>query len=74
MARGYDSSELFREDTILRIQHLNTEIAELRRLMEETQKEVATINEHIQSLKKEVGCIGRMNWQQSSIKSDQGSG
>ncbi len=41
MIRGYDTSALFREDTILRIQHLNEEIAALQRSMEEVEEDTA---------------------------------
>ena len=37
--RGYDTSALFREDTIERIKHLNAEIAELQKSIEEREKE-----------------------------------
>lgn len=39
MIRGYDTSALFRKDTILRIKQLNAEIAEFQREMEEREKE-----------------------------------
>ena len=38
MLRGYDTSPLFREDTILRIQHLYEEIAALQRSIEKGKK------------------------------------
>ena len=55
MIRGYDTSQLFREDTIERIKHLNAEIAELQKEMEKTENEVALSEERIQRLKKEMG-------------------
>ena len=59
MFRGYDTSALFREDTIERIKHLNAKIAELQKSMEKTEKEVATSERRIQKLKKELGIIDR---------------
>ena len=55
--RGYDTSALFREDTIERIKHLNAEIAELQKSMGKTEKEVAASERRIQKLKKELGII-----------------
>ncbi len=57
MIRGYDTSALFREDTILRIQHLTAEIAELQKEMERRQKEVAASEEQLEQLKKDLGLI-----------------
>ena len=57
MIRGYDTSALFREDTIERIKHLNAEIAELQKSMEKTEKEVAASEKRIQKLKKELDII-----------------
>ena len=57
--RGYDTSKLFRKDTIERIKHLDAEIAELQKSMEETKKEVAASERRIQKLKKERGIIDR---------------
>jgi len=55
MTPGYDTSALFREDTILRIRHLEAEIAELQKEMEEREKETAVSENRIQRLKKETG-------------------
>ena len=38
IVRGYDTSQLFREDAFLRIQHLSNEIAASLREMEELEK------------------------------------
>jgi len=59
MTSGYDTSALFREDTLLRIKHLNAEIAELQKSMGKTNKEVAASERRIQKLKKELGTIDR---------------
>ena len=58
MFRGYDTSALFREDTLERIQHLNAEIVELQKEMEEREKETAAGEERIQKLKKKMGFTG----------------
>ena len=55
MIRGYDTSALFREDTLERIRHLEAEIAELQKEMEEREKEAAVIERRIQKLKREMG-------------------
>ncbi len=55
MFRGYDTSALFREDTIERIRHLNAEIAKVQKSIEEMEKETAVREERIQKLKKEIG-------------------
>ena len=52
MFRGYDTSALFREDTIERIRHLNAEIAKVQKSIEEMEKETAIREERIQRLKK----------------------
>ncbi len=52
MIRGYDTSQLFREDTIERIKHLNAEIAELQKEMERLEEETAVSERRIQRLKK----------------------
>ncbi len=59
MIRGYDTSVLFRQDTIERIMHLNAEIAALQKSMGKTKKEVAASEKRIQKLKKELGIIDR---------------
>ena len=57
MIRGYDTSALFREDTILRINYLNAKIAELQKSIEKGKKEAAICEERFQKLKKERGII-----------------
>ena len=57
MIRGYDSSALFREDTILRIMQLYAEIAAIEKSMERRQKEVAASVERLEQLKKDLGLI-----------------
>ena len=55
MIRGYDTSALFREDTLLRIQALRDEIATSLMFMQELKEEVAASEERVQRLKREVG-------------------
>ncbi len=57
MIRGYDSSALFREDTILTIRQLYAEIAAIEKSMERRQKEVAAWVERLEQLKKDLGLI-----------------
>ena len=57
MIRGYDSSALYREDTLERIRHLNAEIAEMQKEMERREEETAVSERRIQKLKKELGII-----------------
>jgi len=55
--RSYDSSLLFREDCLLRIQHLQMEVdADLKELAR-MKKEHAAIEERLRQLKKEFGWI-----------------
>ncbi len=57
VVRGYDSSALFREDCLLRIQHLQMEVdADLKELAR-MKKEHAAIEERLRQLKKEFGWI-----------------
>jgi len=55
MFRGYDTSELFLKDTLLRTRHLDAEIAGLQKSMDELEKETAVSERQIQRLKKKLG-------------------
>ncbi len=57
VVRGYDSSTLFREDCLLRIQHLQLEVDADLKQMEQGKKELATIEERLKRMKKERGWI-----------------
>ncbi len=57
MIRVYDTNALWRHDEILRIKHLEAEIAALQKEIDkQKQKTVATM-ERFQRLKKEMGII-----------------
>jgi len=55
VVRGYDSSPLFRVDCLLRIQHLQMEVDADLKQMEQGKKELATIEERLKRMKKEMG-------------------
>ena len=55
VVRGYDSSPLLREDCLLRIQHLQMEVGADLKQMEQGKKELATIEERLKRMKKEMG-------------------
>ena len=55
VVRGYDSSPLFREDCLLRIQHLQMEVDAYMKKMKEMEKEHAATEERLRKLKKEFG-------------------
>ncbi len=55
LVRVYDSSPLFREDCLLRIQHLQMEVDADLKQMEQGKKELATIEERLKRMKKEMG-------------------
>ncbi len=55
MFRGYDSSALYREDTILRIRHLEAEIADMQKDIERQKEKAVAANERLERLMKEMG-------------------
>ena len=55
--RGYDTSALFREDCLLRIQHLQAEVEADLKQMKQGKKELAAIEEQLKRMKKERGWI-----------------
>ncbi len=57
IVRGYDSSPLFREDCLLRIQHLQVEVNADLKQMEQGEKELAATEERLRKMKKERGWI-----------------
>ena len=57
LVRGYDTSTLFREDCLLRIEHLQAEVdADLKELARMNEQHAAT-KERLRKLKKEFGWI-----------------
>ena len=60
MLRAYDSSELFREDTLLRVQHISDEIEAIQKSLDKVEKEVTAFEKRIRWLKKiEAWRLGR---------------
>jgi len=57
MVRGYDTSQLFREGTLRRIQRLHDEIAASRRRMDRVENEIVAVEERIRRLKKKFRLI-----------------
>ena len=57
VVRGYDTSPLFREDCLLRIQHLQAEVDADLKQMKQGKKELAAIEERLRRMKKERGWI-----------------
>ncbi len=55
--RGYDSSPLFREDCLLRIQHLQMEVDADMRELARMKKEHDTSEKRLRQRKKEFGWI-----------------
>ena len=52
MVRGYDTSRLFREDTLLRIRHLEAEIAERLKEMERLSRIAEEQDDRLKALKR----------------------
>ncbi len=60
MDRGYNTSQLFREDTLLRIQHICDEIEAIQISIDFVEKKVAAIEKPIRWLTKlEAWRLGR---------------
>ncbi len=57
IVRGYDTSPLFREDCLLRIQHLQMEVDASMKRIKQGEKELAAIEERLRRTKKEMGEI-----------------
>ncbi len=55
IVRGYDTGALFRKDCLLHIQHLQMEVDADLKQMEQRKKELATIEERLKRMKKEMG-------------------
>ena len=55
IVRGYDTGALFRENCLLRIQHLQMEVDADLKQMKQEEKELATIVERLRRMKREMG-------------------
>jgi len=55
MTRVYDTNALRRHDEILRIRHLEAEIADMQKEIDRQKEKAAASEERIQRLKKELG-------------------
>ncbi len=51
MIRGYDTSALHWKDEIIRIRHVEAEIADMRKKIERLKKQAAAIERQIERLK-----------------------
>ncbi len=57
MIRGYDTNALWRHDEILRIRHMEAEIAALQKDIDRQKQKAVAANEHLERLMKEMGLI-----------------
>jgi len=57
MIRGYDTSALHWKDEILRIRHLEAEIADMQKDIERQKEKAVAGEERFQRLKKKMGII-----------------
>ncbi len=57
MFRGYDTNALWRHDEILRIWHLEAEIADMQKDIERQKQEAVDANERLERTKKWLGII-----------------
>ena len=57
MIRVYDTNALWRHDEILRIRHLEAEIADMKKDIEIQKQEAVAANERLERTKKWVGII-----------------
>ncbi len=55
MIRGYDTNALWRHDEIIRIRHLETEIADMQKEIERQKQKAVAANERLERLMKEMG-------------------
>jgi len=60
MLRASETSQLFRKDTYLRVQHISDEIEAIQRSIDKVEREVASIEKRLRWLKKiEAWRLGR---------------
>ncbi len=55
MIRGYDTSALHWKDEIMRIRHLEAEIADMQKEIDRQKQKAAAANERLERLMKEMG-------------------
>ena len=55
MIRVYDTNDLWRHDEILRIRHLEAEIADMQKDIERQKQEAVAANERLERTKKWLG-------------------
>ncbi len=55
MIRGYDTNALWRHDEILRIKHLEAEIADMQKDIERQKQKAVAAEERLERLIKEMG-------------------
>ena len=55
MVRVYDTNALWRHDEIIRIRHLEAEIADMQKNIDSLKQEAVAAEERFQRLKKEMG-------------------
>ncbi len=54
MIRTYETSQLFRKDTYLSVQHISDEIEAIQRSIDKVEREVASIEKRIRWIRKIV--------------------
>ena len=57
MIRVYDTNALWRHDEILRIRHLEAEIADMQKEIDRQKEKAVAVEERIQRLKRKRGII-----------------
>ncbi len=57
MIRVYDTNALWRHDEIIRIRHLEAEIADMQKDIERQKQEAVAANERLERMKKWLGII-----------------
>ncbi len=57
MIRGYDTNALWRHDEIIRIRHLEAEIADMQKEIERQKQKPVAANERLERTKKWLGII-----------------
>ncbi len=55
MIRVYDTNALWRHDEILRIRHLEAEIANMQKVIDRQKQEAVAASERLEGLMKEMG-------------------
>ncbi len=60
MPRVYDTNALWRHDEIIRIRHLEAEIADMQKEIERQKLKAVAANERLERLMKEMGIINEL--------------